>query len=101
MLQMEHLKLIKKRERKINWVKRQVGRAQSNNEGLMKRGGKKNHMFIWDRLMNEACQTRQNKKRETEKSEQQEQIIIHGTVESLDKQTTNVSLIKKPTASQL
>lgn len=47
MLLMEHLKLIKKRERKINWVERQVGRAQSNNKGLKKTGGKKEpHVYL-------------------------------------------------------
>lgn len=67
----------------------QETRAQGGNDGLIKKGQEEN-MFMWIRLMNEIC-TRQNKKEK--KSKQNEQIIVHGTVESLDKQTANVSLI--------
>lgn len=49
-------------------------------------------MFIWDRLMNEACKTRHINEEKQEKNEQQEQIIIHGTVESLDKHKQQMSV---------
>lgn len=53
---------------------------------------KQNHMFIWDRLMNEACKSRHNNQEKQKKREQQEQIIIHGTVESLDKHKQQMSV---------
>lgn len=42
-------------------------------------------MFIWDTLMNETCKHKTAQKRMNRKGERQEQIIIHETVESLDK----------------
>lgn len=68
-----------------------MGSAQSNDEGLMKRGEKEQHVYL-GQTNERGMSNKTEQKGKSEKSEQQEQIIIHGTVESLDKHKQQMSV---------